>query len=88
MNKSMKQSKPAAGNAPALTPEQKEEMIKRQFMQKRASLAEGILYNLCQGFASSGCFDRDEVVDASIAMADRMMAKLYGQEIVVKEAEA
>ena len=88
MNKLMKPAKPAAGNAPALTPEQKEEVIKRQFMQKRASLAEGILFNLCQGFASTGQIECEEVVNGSIAMADRMMAKLYGMEIEVKEVKA
>ena len=45
MNKSMKPS--AAAQRP-LTEEEKKSQIMRAFMQKRASLAEGILFNLCQ----------------------------------------
>ena len=76
MNKSMKPS--AAAQRP-LTEEEKKSQIMRAFMQKRASLAEGILFNLCQGM---NIIPRDEeinlLVDRSVEMADRLMEKLYG----------
>ena len=76
MNKSMKPS--AAAQRP-LTEEEKKSQIIRAFMQKRAALAEGILFNLCQGM---NIIPRDEeinlLVDRSVEMADRLMEKLYG----------
>ena len=76
MNKSMK---PSASAPRPLTEEEKKSQIMRAFMQKRASLAEGILFNLCQGM---NIIPRDEeinlLVDRSVEMADRLMEKLYG----------
>ena len=76
MNKSMKPS--AAAQRP-LTEEEKKSQIMRAFMQKRAALVEGILFNLCQGM---NIIPRDEeinlLVDRSVEMADRLMEKLYG----------
>ena len=76
MNKSMKPS--AAAQRP-LTEEEKKSQIMRAFMQKRASLAEGILFNRCQGV---NIIPRDEeinlLVDRSVEMADRLMEQLYG----------
>ena len=46
MNKSMK---PGAAAQRPLTEEERKEQMTRAFLQKRASLAEGILFNLCQG---------------------------------------
>ena len=72
MNKSMK---PGAAAQRPLTEEERKEQMTRAFLQKRASLAEGILFNLCQaGIISTGT----ELVDRAIVMADYLMEKLYG----------
>ena len=72
MNKSMK---PGAAAQRPLTEEERKEQVTRAFLQKRASLAEGILSNLCQaGIISTGT----DLVDRAIVMADYLMEKLYG----------
>ena len=64
---------------PKMSEEERKEQMTRAFLQKRASLAEGILFNLCQGVS---VIPRDEeinlLVDRSVEMADRLMEKLYG----------
>ena len=70
MNKSIKPTAPRQ-----LTEEERKEQVTRAFLQKRASLAEGILFNLCQaGIISTGT----KLVDRAIVMADYLMEKLYG----------
>ena len=67
--------KPGAAAQRPLTEEERKEQMTRAFLQKRASLAEGILFNLCQaGIISTGT----ELVDRAIVMADYLMEKLYG----------
>ena len=58
-----------------MSEEERKEQMTRAFLQKRASLAEGILFNLCQGVR---IITDDQLVDRSISMADRLMEKLYG----------
>ena len=60
---------------PKMSEEERKEQMTRAFLQKRASLAEGILFNLCQGVR---IITDDQLVDRSISMADRLMEKLYG----------
>ena len=60
---------------PKMSEEERKEQMTRAFLQKRASLAEGILFNLCQGVRT---IPDNELVDRSIDMADRLMEKLYG----------
>ena len=60
---------------PKMSDEERKEQMTRAFLQKRASLAEGILFNLCQGVR---IITDDQLVDRSISMADRLMEKLYG----------
>ena len=60
---------------PQMSDEERKEQMTRAFLQKRASLAEGILFNLCQGVR---IITDDQLVDRSISMADRLMEKLYG----------
>ena len=74
---------------PQMSEEERKEQMTRAFLQKRASLAEGILFNLCQGLS---IIPRDEeinlLVDRSIEIADYLMEKLYGakpQEEKLKE---
>ena len=60
---------------PQMSEKERKEQMTRAFLQKRASLAEGILFNLCQGVR---IITDDQLVDRSISMADRLMEKLYG----------
>ena len=62
---------------PKMSEEERKEQMTRAFLQKRASLAEGILFNICQGFFPSEK-DLESIVDMSIKMADHMLEKLYG----------
>lgn len=78
MNKSMK---PGAAAQRPLTEEEKKSQIMRAFMQKRASLVEGILFNLCQAKDINNNTTNYEcklMVDVAIEMADHLMEKLYG----------
>lgn len=75
------------------TPEQLEEQAKRAFIQKRNSLAEGILFNAIhagegiRAVISNGQHGVDfkPVVDAAVEAADHMMAKLYSVAIKGEE---
>ena len=70
MNKSIKPTAPRQ-----LTEEERKEQVTRAFLQKRASLAEGILFNLCQaGIISTG----PDLVDRATVMAAYLMETLYG----------
>ena len=78
MNKSMK---PGAAAQRPLTEEDRKEQMTRAFLQKRASLAEGILFNLCQKMRITQMFSKTAgilLVDRSIEIADYLMEKLYG----------
>ena len=76
MNKSMK---PGAAAQRPLTEEEKKSQIMRAFMQKRASLVEGILFNLCHNMGVDATTAHAKpMVDLSVEMADHLMEKLYG----------
>ena len=79
MNKSMKPS--AAAQRP-LTEEEKEERIARIFLQKKASLAEGVIFNMVQGNVVA---DAKGIVKIANDIADEFMRVIYGQEITYKE---
>lgn len=79
MNKSMKPTAPRQ-----MTEEERKEQMTRAFLQKRASLAEGILFNLCQGkniTATTTNIECIQMVDVAISMADKMLEKLYGGNV-------
>ena len=78
MNKSMKPS--AAAQRP-LTEEEKEERIARIFLQKKASLAEGVIFNMVQGNVVA---DAKGIVKIANDIADEFMRVVYGQEITSK----
>ncbi len=64
-----------------MTEEERKEQMTRAFLQKRASLAEGILFNLCQAKDITYNTTNKEcelMVDVAIEMADHLMEKLYG----------
>ena len=79
MNKSMK---PGAVAQTPLTEEEKEERIARIFLQKKASLAEGVLFNMVQGNVAA---DAKGIVKIANDIADEFMRVIYGQEITYKE---
>ena len=78
MGNSRKPSAPIKGQVhemKPLTPEERQEQAARLYMQKRESIATGILFNLCRNPNMET--NADAVVDFSIKMADRMIEKLY-----------
>lgn len=88
MGNSMKKSNPVARQQVAreLTPEQKQEAIKRFFTQKRESFTTGILFNLCKALGREIFYDKKsddsrnvhlDMVDTAVAMADHLLEKLY-----------
>ena len=81
MNKSMK---PSAVAQRPLTEEEKEERIARIFLQKKASLVEGVLFNMVQGNVVA---DAKGIVKIANDIADEFMRVIYGQEITIKSAE-
>lgn len=93
MNKSMK---PSAEAQRTLTEEERKEQMTRAFLQKKASLAEGILFNLVQGEGRAMVYDMEsrssetkhlEMVKMASEMADEFMKVVFGQEITIKSAE-
>ena len=91
MNKSMK---PSASAQRPLTEEERKEQMTRAFLQKKASLAEAILFNLVQGKGREMVYDLEskssetkhlEMVKMASDMADEFMRVVYGQEITYKE---
>ena len=80
MNKSMK---PGAAAQRPLTEEEKEERIARIFLQKKASLAEGVIFNMVQGNVVA---DAKGIVKIANDIADEFMKVVFGQEITLKKA--
>ena len=80
MNKSMK---PGAVAQRPLTEEEKEERIARIFLQKKASLVEGVIFNMVQGNIVA---DAKGIVKIANDIADEFMRVIYGQEITIKKA--
>ena len=80
MNKSMK---PSAVAQRRLTEEEQEERIARIFLQKKASLVEGVIFNMVQGNVVA---DAKGIVKIANDIADEFMRVVYGQEITIKKA--
>ena len=94
MNKSMK---PGAAAQRPLTEEERKEQMTRAFLQKKASLAEAILFNLVQGEGRAMIYDLEskssetkhlEMVKMASDMADEFMRVVYGREMTIKEPSA
>ena len=75
--------KPGAVAQKPLTEEEKEERIARIFLQKKASLAEGVIFNMVQGNVVA---DAKGIVKIANDIADEFMRVIYGQEITIKKA--
>lgn len=67
-----------------MSEEQKKEQMIRAYMQKKAALAEGVLFNMVQGNIVT---DSVGVVKIANDIADEFMKVVYGQEIKFKEEE-
>ena len=80
MNKSMK---PGVAAQRTLTEEERKEQMTRAFLQKKASLAEGVLFNMVQGNVVA---DAKGIVKIANDIADEFMRVIYGQEITIKKA--
>ena len=79
MNKSMK---PSAIAQRTLTEEERKEQMTRAFLQKKASLAEGVLFNMVQGNVVA---DAKGIVKIANDIADEFMKVVFGQEITIKK---
>ena len=79
MNKSMK---PSAVAPRTLTEEERKEQMTRAFLQKKASLAEGVLFNMVQGNVVA---DAKGIVKIANDIADEFMKVVFGQEITIKK---
>lgn len=80
MGNSRKQTEPFRGQVremKPLTPEERQEQAARAYMQKRESIATGVLFNLCRNPHTTEDSNLEALVEASIAMADKMIEKLY-----------
>ena len=80
MNKSIK---PGAVAQRTLTEEERKEQMTRAFLQKKASLAEGVLFNMVQGNVVA---DAKGIVKIANDIADEFMKVVFGQEITIKKA--
>ena len=75
---------------PQMSEEERKEQMTRAFLQKKASLAEGILFNLVQGAITNNNisnFQCKSLVNLASEMADEFMRVVFGQEITIKSAE-
>ena len=75
--------KPSAVAQRTLTEEEQEERIARIFLQKKASLVEGVIFNMVQGNVVA---DAKGIVKIANDIADEFMRVVYGQEITIKKA--
>lgn len=91
MNKSMKPSANAQ-----MSEEQKREQLMRAFLQKKAFLAEGILFNLCQSCGRDLCYDLDnkmtndnhlKIVKIADEMSTEFMKVIYNQELTEEDTQ-
>lgn len=80
--------KPIAALQRPLTEEEKKDQMMRAFIQKKASLAEGILFNLMQGLGFiPQAEDVENIVSSCNDIADEFMSVIYKMDIAEKEEE-
>ena len=66
-----------------MSEEERKEQMTRAFLQKKASLAEGVLFNMVQGNVVA---DAKGIVKIANDIADEFMKVVFGQEITIKKA--
>lgn len=67
---------------PQMSEEQKKELAIRSFIQKKGSIAEGVLFNMVRGNVVT---DAQGIVKIADDIATEFMKVIYGQEIAPKE---
>lgn len=80
MGNSRKPSAPIQGKVhemKPMTPEERKEQATRAYLQKRESIASGILFNLCRNPRTTEDSDLEALVEAAVIMADKLIEKLY-----------
>ena len=60
-----------------MTPEERKEAAARAYMQKKESIATGVLFNLCRNPRTTEESNLEALVEAAVIMADKMIEKLY-----------
>ena len=80
--------KPGAAAQRPLTEEERKEQMTRAFLQKKASLAEGVLFNLIQNPSLETYCRGENPAHVANDIADEFMGVVYGQEITYKEPSA
>lgn len=68
-----------------LTPEEQKEQFMRAYMQKKASLAEGFLYNMLKNPNVESFCRGESVVKVADRLATDFMKVVYHQDITIKE---
>ena len=79
MGNSRKPSAPIKGQVremKPLTPEERQEQATRMYMQKRESIASGVLFNMMHNPAVTD-MSAEEIAETSINIADKFIEKLY-----------
>lgn len=71
----------AKGGLPQMTEEQKKQAIARAFAQKKLSIAEGCLFNLCQNTKFVENCNANELAEFAVATADAFMKAIYEKPI-------
>lgn len=80
MGNSRKPSAPIQGKVhemKPMTPEEMKEQATRAYLQKRESIATGVLFNLCRNPHTTEDSNLESLVEASVIMADKLIEKLY-----------
>ncbi len=67
----------AKGGLPQMTEEQKKQAIARAFAQKKLSIAEGCLFNLCQNTNAVNDYTAEEMARFAVKVADEFMKAAY-----------
>ena len=60
-----------------MSPEERKEQATRAYLQKRESIATGVLFNLCRNPRTTEESNLEALVEAAVIMADKMIEKLY-----------
>ena len=79
----MKQSAPIKAKVhemKPMTPEERMEQAERAYMQKRESIASGVLFNMMHNETLLQNFDAEGLATLSVEVADALIKKLYFSE--------
>ena len=79
----MKQSAPIKAKVhemKPMTPEERKEQAARAYMQKRESIASGVLFNMMHNETLLQNFDAEGLATLSVEVADAFIKKLYFSE--------